>query len=190
VSAESSLVPILGFEAIIAVVILARSIRNYRGRPLSVALLVSFPALTVLLWLSAEAATAFSIPWTYPWWILLDGGVVALGALLTVPFARRLVKVYRAPDGTWMYRYHLGLIAFYLSSWVARVALAAYFDPSSLEFTPTSGPPLSAVSSEAMQLVEGLFSLSTGLVIGRSVGTYRLYQEALAHSPSAPPPLP
>jgi hypothetical protein len=188
VSAESSLAPILGFEALIAVVILTRSIRNYRGRSLSVALLVSFPVLTVLLWLAAEAETLYSIPWTYPWWTLLDGGFVVLGAAVTIPFAHRLVQVYQSPDGGWMYRYHLGLIAFYLASWVVRLGLAAYFDPASLEFTTSTGPPLSALASEVMQVVELLFSLSTGLVVGRSIATYRLYQKALATSPLAPPP--
>jgi hypothetical protein len=189
VSASSSLTPILGFEALIAVLILLRSIRNYRGRPLSVALLVSFPLLTLLLWASAEAVTAYSIAWSYPWWIALDAAVVAVGALLTIPIAGRIVKVYQEADGRWMYRYHLGLIVFYLSSWVIRLALAAYFDPNSLEFTPTSGPPLSALAAEVMQFVEILFSLSTGLVIGRSVGTYRLYRRALASSPPTSTPL-
>jgi hypothetical protein len=151
-----------------------------------VALLVTFPLLTIFLWASAEAVTAYSIAWSYPWWILLDAAIMVGGALVTIPLAGRIVKVYRDPDGRWMYRYHLGLIAFYLSSWVVRLTLAAYFDPNSLEFTTTPGPPLSAFASEVMQLVEILFSLSTGLVIGRSMGTYRLYRKALTRQPPVP----
>jgi hypothetical protein len=112
-----------------------------------------------------------------------------VGALVTLPLAPRLITVYRAEDGQWMYRYGVELIAFYLASWVVRLGLAAYFDPSSLEFSYTTGPPLSALASAVMQLVELLFSLSTGLVIGRSVATYRLYRKALADSPSAEKPL-
>jgi len=189
VSTSSALEPTLALEAIIAVVIIARSVRSYQGRSLSVPVLVTFPVLIGFLWVSAEATTAYSIAWSYPWWTVLDGVLVVAGAVITVPLAARVVQVYPGPDGGWMYRYHLGLIVFYLGSWVVRLALAAYFDPSSLEFTTSTGPPLSAGAAEVMQVVEVLFSISTGLVIGRSVGTYRLYRAALARTPVVAAPL-
>jgi len=193
VSAEGPPIPmvsaalenVLVIEALIAVVILVRSARTYRGRALQVSRLVLFPCLATLLWLAAEAATVYSTPAIFPLWTAVDAGLVVVGALVTLPLAPRLITVYRAEDGQWMYRYGVELIALYLASWVVRLGLAAYFDPSSLEFSYTTGPPLSALASAVMQLVELLFSLSTGLVIGRSVATYRLYRKALADSPSA-----
>jgi len=197
VSAEGPPIPmvsaalenVLVIEALIAVLILVRSARTYRGRALQVSRLVLFPCLATLLWLAAEAATVYSTPAIFPLWTAVDAGLVVVGALVTLPLAPRLITVYRAEDGQWMYRYGVELIAFYLASWVVRLGLAAYFDPSSLEFSYTTGPPLSALASAVMQLVELLFSLSTGLVIGRSVATYRLYRKALADSPSAEKPL-
>ena len=197
VSAEGPPIPmvsaalenVLVIEALIAVVILVRSARTYRGRALQVSRLVLFPCLATLLWLAAEAATVYSTPAIFPLWTAVDAGLVVVGALVTLPLAPRLITVYRAEDGQWMYRYGVELIALYLASWVVRLGLAAYFDPSSLEFSYTTGPPLSALASAVMQLVELLFSLSTGLVIGRSVATYRLYRKALADSPSAEKPL-
>jgi hypothetical protein len=180
----------LVIEVLIAFVILGRSIRTYYGRTLSVPRLLLFPVLATVLWIAAEASTAYSIPSSFPIWTGIDAALVVVGALVTLPLASRLIRVYQGPDGQWMYRYGIELIAFYLTSWVVRLALAAYFDPSSLEFTYTTGPPLSAVASLAMQVVQILFSLSTGLLIGRTAGTIRLYRAAVPQSNIPAEPLP
>jgi hypothetical protein len=115
---------------------------------------------------------------------------VAASTAVAVLVARRLVAVYPGTDGRWMYRYGIELIAFYLGVWVVRLALAIYYDPASLEFTVGAAPALSPVASDVMQLVQGLFSISTGLVIGRAVGTYRLYLRARSRPGPAAVPLP
>jgi hypothetical protein len=177
-------------EVLIAFFILIRGVRTYYGRLYSTARVLVFPFLAVFLWLLAEAETAVSIAWSFPIFLAIDAVLVVVGAVFVLPFASRVISVYRGPDGQWMYRYGIELIGFYLGSWVVRFALAAYFDPSSLEFTVTTGPPLSAIASDVMLLVEALLSISTGLVIGRSIGTYRLYRQAIAQpaAPSAPLP--
>jgi hypothetical protein len=179
-----SIIQILIIEAILALWILVRSIRTYQGRVVSVARLFAFPVLTGLLWVLAEGETAITIPWSFPLWTAIDVVVLVGAALLTVPFAGRLVRVYRGSDQRWMYRYGIELIAFYLGVWFVRLALAVYYDPSSLYFTIGPAPALTGTAAIAMQTVQGLFSVSSGLVAGRSAVTYRLYRAAQ----SAPPP--
>jgi hypothetical protein len=187
---SSAFTDTLFLEVLIAVFILMRSVRTYYGRALSVPRLVIFPVLATVLWSAAEASTAYSIPSSFPLWTTIDAALVVAGAFVTLPIAPRLISVYQTPDGQWMYRYGIELIAFYLTSWIVRLALAAYFDPSSLQFTYTTGPPLSALAAAVMQVVEVLFSISTGLLIGRTVGTYRLYRSAVARAPPRSVPLP
>jgi hypothetical protein len=182
---------ILALEAFIAIIILLRSITNYRGRRLSPARLLTSPVLVSLLYVAAEAETAYAIPWSFPLWTAIDVALLLAAVAVTVPLAPRLVSVYRGPDGSWMYRYGIELIAFYLTVWVVRLVLAVYYDPSSLEFTVGGPvPTLSATASDVMQVVEILLSVSTGLVIGRAVATYRLYRRAVAQAGSTPGPLP
>jgi hypothetical protein len=185
----SPLVSVLAFEVFLVLLIGYRSLLNYRGRPLSVARLVTFPALVLLLWVVAQAETAYAIPASFPLWIALDIGVVVVGALVTVPLAGRLITVYQGPDGRWMYRYGIELIVFYLVSWVVRLVLATVFDPSSLEFTAGTAPTLSPLASSVMLVVQALFSLSTGLVVGRAVVTYRTYRMAESRTAASAPPL-
>ena len=182
-----SLVQTLLLEGLIAALILYRSIRTYRGRVLSVARLVSFPILALLLWVPAEWETAITVPWTFPLWTAVDVGLVVLAAVATLPLAGRLLAVFRDPDGQWMYRYGIELISFYLAIWVLRLVLAVYFDPASLEFSTGPLPLLTATAAVAMQLVQALLSISTGLLVGRSVSTYRRYREAVQKAVPEPP---
>jgi hypothetical protein len=181
---------VVAFEVLIAVWILYRSIRNYQGRRLVLARVVSFPVLAGLLWLAAEGSTALTIPWTFPWWTAIDVALVAVAIGVTLPLAPRLVSVYVGADREWWYRYGIELIAFYLAAWVVRLVLAVYYDPSSLEFTVSTGPALSPLASDVMQVVQMLLSISTGLVVGRAAGTYRLYNEARAKATGSGSPLP
>jgi len=184
-----ALVQVVFIEALVAVFILLRSLRTYRGRVLSVARLVVFPAAIVLLWALAEAENAISLPGSWPWWSLVDVGLVVAAAVATVPLAPRLLSVFRGSDGQWMYRYGIELISFYLAAWVVRLALSLYFDPASLEFAIGPVPAISTNAAQAMQLVQALFSVSTGLVVGRSASTYRMYHAAVRASPTEPAPL-
>jgi len=184
-----SLIQLVAVEALVAIMILYRSLRTYRGRVLSIARLVLFPTLTLLLWVLAEAETGLTLPGTWPWWTGLDVAVVVAAALATLPIAGRLLSVFQGSDGQWMYRYGIELIAFYLTIWVVRLALAVYYDPASLELTVGPAPTISATASAVMQIVQILFSLSTGLVIGRSVSTYRMYEAARKRSPAPAVPL-
>ena len=59
------------------------------------------------------------------------------------------------------------------------MGLALYFDPASIEVEVGAAPvALSATAAAVLVLIQGLFAVSSGLVIGRGIGTYRLYSRA------------
>jgi hypothetical protein len=187
---SSSLEPVIAFEALLAIWVGFRSYQSYRGRTYSPGRVFVFPILILLVYAATEFETIASVSWSYPTWTLVDLAVLVAAALVTLPLADRLVRVSQRPDGGWFYQYGMELIAIYLALWIIRLGVAAYYDPASLDFAPPVGAPLSATASEAVVLVQGLFSISSGLVIGRSVCTYRLHRKASAQAagplPSAP----
>jgi hypothetical protein len=176
----------VGIQALFAVWIGVRSYRSYQGRLYSPARVMLFPVLIALLYFATEFETIVTVPWVFPLWTTADAVVVVAAALATLPLADRLVKVSRRADGQWYYQYGVELIAFYLALWVARLGLAAYYDPASIEFAPPTGAVLSATASTVLVLIQALFSISSGLVIGRAIGTYRLHQQALGPPALAP----
>ncbi len=181
----------IAVQVIVVLILLVRAVRMYRGQRFSVARLAVFPFLVMLLFAFTELETDLAVAWAYPVWTVVDVVLVAVAAVATIPFAERIVQVHRQADGGWSYRYGVEIIGIYLSLWVVRLGLALYFDPSSLLFTtPAPGTVLSAGASEALVLIQVLFSVSSGLVIGRSVGAYRVYRTALARVPAGQAPLP
>jgi hypothetical protein len=180
----------VGIQGLLAVWIGVRSYRNYQGRQYSPGRVAIFPALILLVFLATELETITTVSWAFPIWTSVDVVVLAAGAVATLPLADRLVKVTQRSDGSWYYQYGAELIVFYLALWLVRLGLAAYYDPASLEFvvSPTA-MPLSATAADVLVLIQGLFSLSSGLVIGRAICTYRLHQRATTHPlPSAAQP--
>ncbi|MFZ0830509.1 MAG: hypothetical protein WCB18_04820 [Thermoplasmata archaeon] len=172
----------VGIQAVLAVWIAVRSYGSYQGRMYSSTRVMFFPVLIVLLYLETEFETIATVPWAFPVWTVVDVVVLIASAVTTLPIAGRLVRVSRRDDGAWYYQYGIELIAFYLALWVVRLGLAAYFDPASVEFVAPTGA-LSATASVVVVLIQALFSVSSGLVVGRAIGTYRLYQTAQAPAP-------
>lgn len=174
----------LGVEIILALWIGLRSYRVYYGRPYSATRVLLFPVLVLLLFLEAEVSTIYAVAWAYPWFTVLDVVILGVSAAATWPVIHRLVKVTRREGGVLYYQYGIELIGLYLGLWVVRLGLAAYYDPSSLLLgaPPTAG--LSATASDVLVLIQALFALSSGIVVGRAVGTYNLVSRA----PEAPLP--
>jgi hypothetical protein len=183
----SALETAIAIEALLVIWIAARSYRSYQGRLYSGGRVLIFPVLILLLFLLTEFETVSTVPWAFPIWTAIDFGVLIVSAMSTIPIAPRLVQVSRRDDGEWYYKYGIELIAFYLGLWVVRLGLAIYYDPASIEFVAPTGMALSAIASDVLVLIQGLFAVSSGLVIGRGVGTYRLYEQAQKGSaPSIP----
>ena len=169
----------MAVQALLAIWIGVRSFRSYQGRLYSAGRVLMFPVLILLVYVATELETIVTVPWAFPIWTLVDLVVLVAAALATLPMAGRLVRVSQRSDGQWYYQYGVELIGFYLALWVVRLALAAYYDPASLEFVISStATPLSASASAVLVLIQGLFSVSSGLVIGRGIGTYHLHRRA------------
>lgn len=169
----------IAFEALLIIWIGARSYRSYQGRRYSSGRVLIFPVLIVLLFLVTEAETISAVPWAFPTWTAVDGTVLVAASLATLPMAGRLVRVTRREDGDWYYQYGIELIGVYLGLWVLRLGLTLYFDPASIEVEVGAAPvALSATAAAVLVLIQGLFAVSSGLVIGRGIGTYRLYSRA------------
>ena len=177
----------IGLEVLLVLWIGARSYRSYQGRVYSPGRVLIFPVLILLVFSLTEVETVAAVPWSFPLWVVADLVIVVGAAMVTLPIAPRLVRVSRRDDGQWYYQFGIELIAFYLGLWIVRLGLAAYYDPASLEFAVPTGPPLSATASDVLLLIQGLFAISSGLVIGRGVVTYRLCEQARKGStPSTP----
>jgi hypothetical protein len=178
----TALATAIAVEVLLAVWLGVRSYGSYQGRIYSSTRVLVFPVLIILLYAGTEVETVATVPWAFPLWTIVDIVVMVASALATLPFAERLVRVSKRYDGQWYYQYGIELIAFYLGLWIVRLALAAYFDPGSIEFVPPTGA-LSATASDVVVLIQALFSVSSGLVVGRAIGTYRLHLRALAATP-------
>lgn len=181
----SALEAAIGFQALIIIILLIRSIRVYYGRPLQPVRLFLFPALTILIFLLTEAETIASIPSAYPLWAVVDAVTLVAAAAVTIPLAPRFVTVTKVSENEFTYRYGIELIALYLGLWVVRFALALVYDPNSLIFSTNVTTTLTGGASSVMLIVQTLFAISSGIVVGRSIGAYRLYLRELH-----PPPLP
>lgn len=176
----------IAVQGLIVLFLAYRSVQAYPGRHLSPARLFVFPVFTLLIFLATEAETVASIPAAYPVWAIVDAVALVVAAVVTVPVTPRFVQVTEVAPGDYVYRYGIELIALYLGLWIVRFALAALYDPSSLAFDFSSSPSaLSGTPATVMLIVQALFAISTGVVVGRSVGTYRLYERE-----NPPPPLP
>jgi hypothetical protein len=174
------------FQGLLAVWVGLRSYRTYQGRPYSAGRVFLFPLLVLIVYATTEFETVATVSWAYPLWTTADLVVLAVAAMATIPLAGRLVRVSQRPDGTWYYQYGIELITVYLALWVVRLGLAVVYDPASLGFAAPTGPPLSATASAVVVLIQGLFSVSSGLVIGRAIGTYTLHLQAVAKARSQP----
>lgn len=183
----STLQGAVAVQALLIFFLAYRSLRLYHGRPLSPVRLFVFPAFTTLIFLATEVETAASVPVFYPLWAIVDGVAFTAALVATIPLAPRFVTVTSSRDGSFTYRYGIELIAFYLGLWVVRLALALVYDPSSLAFDFSIPSTLTSSPATAMLVVQTLFAVSTGVVVGRSVGTYVLYRKERARSPLASP---
>lgn len=177
----------LAFELLIIYLIARRTYRLVRGAPYQEARILTTIALYSLL----LAITLLESYLLLPTYLLgVDGAIVVVAALLFVGHAERTVVFERGPQGAWTYRLSWVIGGLYLGLWVARLVLELVFFPQVLEFqTITAAPTLSALV--ALAAVDGLFALSTGLLLGRSLGVIRAHRK-LPREPPAPatsPPL-
>jgi len=165
-------------QVVIVAFIARRSYAMTRGVPYSATRLVA-PALLVLaLWALVEITSTQLTPWSIPYLIGVDLAVLVATAVGISGVAARATRVDRAPTGQWSYRIGFALAAVFVGAFALRLLLAAILFPGSLGFTAPVGGYPSVGQQEALAVIDALFSLSVGLLVGRSVGIYRRVRSA------------
>jgi hypothetical protein len=169
-------------QAVIVLVIARRSYAMSQGVPFSRARLVLVPILILTLWGVSELESIFLTPWALPYLIVLDVAILAGTSLGSTPVAERMTSVGRDAAGNWTYRIGFSLAALFLLAFVARLALAIALFPNSLQFgAPANGYP-PAAQQAVLAVIDAIFSVSAGLLVGRSLGVLRKWNSA----PSSP----
>lgn len=158
---------------ILVVLVAVRLYRMARGVPYSPVRIAGFLVVMLPLFGIAVASSLTILP---PWSLVVDAGVLVGTAILALPFVERAVRFEQAPGGGWIVRLGFAVPALYLGLFAVRLAL----DFVVLGFNPFGplpvGMTLSTTSLVVFILVDGLFAFSTGLLVARSVGTYRAFQ--------------
>ena len=177
-----------GFVLLLGFFILRRSYRLTQGVPLSSVRLVLLPVVYVLLYVAELASISFvgvvsSIaPLTYVS-LGVDGALLALGVVLSYLYTLRHVEIYPTPGQSgWSYRMNAFLPVLYVVLFFARVGIeAVVLGLSPFEFpTAASLTGLPTLSLLAFAIVDALWGLSTGFLVGRSAAAWHVWQGRLA----------
>ncbi|HYA11026.1 MAG TPA: hypothetical protein VEH10_05090 [Thermoplasmata archaeon] len=160
-------------EVAILLVILRRSYLMSRGVPYSPARLLLAPVLILFLWCLVELEAPLLTPLAIPYFLALDIAILVAAALGARPLAERRTQVARDDSGVWTYRIGFSLAALFLVVFLLRLGLALALFPSALSF----GAPPGGYPPFPQQLVlagiDAIFSVSAGLLVGRSWGVAR-----------------
>lgn len=178
---SSTYVTIL-ITVVIALVVLRRSYLMSKGVPYSPGRLALLPALLVILWGLTEAESTLLTPWSFPYLIAADVAILLVTAYFFAGVAERATQVYEAPPGTWNYRIGFGIGIFFFVAFTARLALAAALFPASLNFgAPAGGFPPTG-QQVVLAVVDAIFSVSGGMIVGRSLGVQRKWRKVSSHA--------
>lgn len=169
-SAEATAIVI---QLIIVLVIVRRSYAMAQGVTYSLARLILLPVLIVVLWAGSELESVALTPWAVPYLILGDTALLVATAAAFTGVAERRTHVGRDDTGRPTFQIGFGLAAIYLVSFLVRLGLAATLFPASLEFgaPPTGFPP--ANEQIVLAVIDAVYSVSAGLLIGRAIGIHR-----------------
>ncbi len=172
------------FVALFALLVLRRAYRMMHGTPYRTGLLVVLPVFYLLIYaaeLSVLAAVGVTTTLATEAYLSLavDIALVVAGTFVAYRYVRKNVVLYR-PEGSSQRYYRLSplLPVVYVVLFVVRTVIAAVLlGESPFEFPTTASieslPPVLLLTLAA---VDALWGLSTGFLIGRSVGVYRAGQ--------------
>jgi len=160
-------------QVVIALVIVRRAYAMSQGVSYSVARLVFAPALIMFLWLVSELESILLTPWALPYLIVADTAILVVAAIGFARVSKAATEVTRDDSGGWSYRIGFATAVLYLVVFLARLAVAVALVPSSLEFgaSPSGFPPVG--QQVVIAGIDAAFSVSAGLLIGRSIGVVR-----------------
>lgn len=154
-----------------------------QGVPYSAARLAILPAVILILWAADELQSTLLIPWAIPYLVALDAVVLIGTAIGFAPIAQRMTQVHRETSGSGTYRIGFSIAALFVAAFVLRLIIAVSLYPTSLEFGSVPGgfPPMS--QQIVLAVIDGLFSMSTGLIAGRSIGISRRWAQSASERP-------
>jgi hypothetical protein len=184
------------FIALIALLVVRRALLLTRGMPIGLGRLVVLPAFYVVIYVAELAAigvggvgSTVATPLYVSYGV--DAALVVVGTFVAYGYTLRHLHIYQ-PEGqtTWNYRMNPLLPVVYVVLFIVRVGIeTAILNESPLAF-PTAGA-LAGVSAFALYslfLVDALWGLSTGFLVGRSVAVYHAWREKTASPQSSPGP--
>jgi hypothetical protein len=188
----SDAAPTIIFLVLLVAVLARRFYQSVRGAKLTPASLIAFAGIFFALF-ALTVVTGYVL---YPKYalggLLVDAVVFVPAAYLGIRYTRRKVEVWQRPDGVWMYRLGVVIALVYLALLAARLLLDIFVIGINPFGSTTTTPTLSAVAAASLLVVDALFAVSTGLLVGRNLGVYLVYRAALQRGvprvPAAAPP--
>jgi hypothetical protein len=170
---STALIAPIVIQLVIVAVVVRRSYLMSQGVPYSVFRLVAVPVLLLILWAATEAASTLLTRWALPYLIAADTAILVVTAVAFAGVAQQVTHVSADVQGNWNYRVPFAITGLFLAAYVARLVLTVALFPQSLVFgaLPSGYPPES--QQVVLAVVDGIFSISVGLLVGRSVGIYR-----------------
>jgi hypothetical protein len=175
-----------GLVVVLVLIVFIMARRTYmlvHGTVYSPERLAIFSAFYLALYLLAIYSTFTSLP-LYS--TALDGVLLVAAALIAIPYVERIVVLELRADGQWYYRLPVLIPVLYLVLFVLRLGLdIAVLGQDPFDFT--LGAPLSLTPTQSILLtvVDALFSISTGILVGRSIAVYRAHQKRVAATGAA-----
>jgi hypothetical protein len=183
------------FVALLGFIILRRTYAMTQGVRATTVRLTVLPAIYVALYVAELAGlwyvgTGSGQPWLRGAALAADGVLVVVGVALAYRATRRTVHLYRPDeDPEWHYRVRPLLSVLYVALFFVRVGIETVVLGESPLAIPTAAQldSLSSFALYSLFLVDALWGLTTGFLVGRSAAVYTAWQEALGQSPA---PLP
>jgi hypothetical protein len=144
-----------------------------QGVPFSVRRLAVAPGLILILWTLSELESILLTPWAVPYLVTVDVTIVIVATLAFSRITEGMTEVKQGASGEWSFRIGISIAMLYLGVFLVRLTLTVILFPSSLEFGSTPGgfPPLP--QQIALGVIDAIYSVSTGLLLGRSMGIAR-----------------
>jgi hypothetical protein len=184
-SSASTLEPVVVVLALIVLFLVRRAYRMYTGTPVRTGQLFAIAGIYVVLFAITLAIGSAGIPW---YLYALDGALLVVAAIAGTIHIRKVVVFERRPPpvGDWYFRLPPWIAILYVVLYVARIgSVLAFLGPNALEFVPTGAVTLSPTALAVLAVVDALFSVSTGILVGRSIAVYHAFE---AEKAKLPPP--
>lgn len=165
-------------ELLIVAVIARRSYALSQGVAYSPVRLALSPIVVLALWAFTELEAVVLIPWALPYLLGADTGIVLATTLGMVPYAAKHTTVSSDPTGARTVRLGPTLAVLFFVVFLARILVALALFPSSLGVGGAPSAALPGAQQLLLAVIDGMLSVSVGLLLARSLGIARKVREA------------